>query len=203
MAVWRSSTSPWPGSPISTSSHFSFSGPPVSWKRMAWLRMASLQKWETGRLKRQKYALKSEEGLFGLDAGAPAIADEGAIGAHHPVAGNEDGDGIAPAGAADIAGIAADLGGDLAIGQGPAIGDLQHRIPDLAVEFASSRRQRQLEALQIAEEITVELGRGGEQHRRRLLRRLRLAPADRDDGAIPLPEGERSHRCIDAEFVNL
>src|SRR5579871_6873949 len=124
---------------------------------MAWQRMSA--SWsERGLWLQQQRALEHEERLLGFRALAAAIAHQGAAGTHHAMAGNEDRDRIAPAGAAHVPGVAANGLGDLAIGPGLAIGDFQHGLPDLAVELAALRREGQFEMPEPAEEVAVELG---------------------------------------------
>src|SRR5271165_16197 len=113
--------------------------------RMAWQRMSASWSERSPSLQ-QQHALQHEERLLGFRALAAAIADQGAAGTHHAMTGNEDRDRIAPAGAAHVSGVAAYGLGDLAIATGLAIGDLQHGLPDLAVELAALGSERQLEA---------------------------------------------------------
>src|SRR5437899_13067691 len=116
---------------------------------MAWARMTTSEN-ERGELKGQQHALEGEKGDLALHTRAATIADHGAIGADHAVAGDDDGNGIAPAGRANIACRAAQGGRDLAIGLGAAPGNFQHGAPDLPVEIGSGWSERQFEILQPA-----------------------------------------------------
>jgi hypothetical protein len=99
---------------------------------------------------RQQLAL-GRQALAAREAAFPAAA------AQNPVAGHDDGDGIAPAGHADGARAGTQGHRHAAIGRGAAEGDLAHHLPDALLEIGAARGERQVETRELAREIALEL----------------------------------------------
>src|SRR5690606_28808254 len=103
-------------------------------------------------------AFEREEEALGRHAPCSAIAAERAVGSNDPMAGYDNRDGIAAAGASDGARRGAELGGDGAVGTHGSVGDRQHRLPDGLPESRAGENERQVEAPQPTSEIGFELG---------------------------------------------
>ncbi|MNZ74536.1 hypothetical protein D3C78_929870 [compost metagenome] len=75
------------------------------------------------------------------------------------MAGNDDGNGVGAIGRAHGAHRlrVADAFGQLAVAGGAAVGDFQQRLPDFLLEGRAARREKQVEALQAAFEVAVQL----------------------------------------------
>src|SRR3954452_8908411 len=88
-----------------------------------------------------------------------AVAGERAVGADHAVARHDDRDRVLAVGGADGAerGRVPDLAGDLAVGGGLPVRDLQQRIPDQALERRALGPQRDVELRARAREVLGEL----------------------------------------------
>src|SRR6185437_9140601 len=102
-------------------------------------------------------AFEREQLELGLGTAAAAIAAEAALGSHHAVAWDDDRQGIAAAGLANVARLGAEGAGELAIAACLAIGDGRHEPPHLLLERRARRRQRQIESTPLAGEIGGEL----------------------------------------------
>src|SRR5258708_21750234 len=92
----------------------------------------------------------------------PAAAREAAFLAaagEYAMAGHDDGNGIARAGHADRARSRAQRHRHAAIGRGLAVRDLAHHRPDPVLEIGAARGEWQVEALELAAEVTLELAR--------------------------------------------
>src|SRR3954464_5642465 len=106
----------------------------------------------------QRVLLDLEEGLLALDAAG--VAGEGAVGADHPVAGDDDRDGVAAVGQADRAGGGVGLAEplrDRAVRRGVAVADLEQLSPDGLLEVAPRRVEGEVELLEVALEVRREL----------------------------------------------
>src|ERR1700716_2733901 len=133
----------------------------------------------------------------------PAAARETAFLAaagQYAMAGYDDGNGIARAGHADRARSRAQRHRHAAIGRGLAVRDLAHHRPDPALEIGAARGERQVEALELAAEVTVELARRLlEDRARRLVAALAAGarPAHAGHGVVIRFERETTNWCID------
>src|SRR4051794_5268447 len=96
-----------------------------------------------------------------LHVQATGVAGELAGRADDAVARDDDADRVPRIGAAHRAGHAAQLAGQLAVGHGLAVRDLGQRFPDAPLELGARGREREVEALELAGEIGVELRRDG------------------------------------------
>src|SRR3954451_13544273 len=85
------------------------------------------------------------------------VARQRAVGADHAVARVDDRDRVAAVGAPDRAGDAAELTGQLAVGDRLAVRDLAQARPDGALEGGAVLGQRQVERGPLAGEVLVEL----------------------------------------------
>ena len=125
----------------------------------------------------RKHALQLEQRL--LHRQPAAVAAEGAAGAQHAVAGDDDRDRVGAAGGAGGAhrSLVAGAGGDLRVAAGLAVGDAVDRPQRPAAEvLAQPPVERQVELGQLALEVEVELAP------RLLEPRGRLQHAGRDPG---------------------
>src|SRR5690348_4667135 len=111
------------------------------------------------------------------------------------MAGNDDRDRVAPAGAADGARGRADCRSEIAVAAGFAIGDLLHRRPDAVFERRAHRRERQIEMRQLALEISLELARGLIEQRAAIAGRHAVFPRDRDDLVVLFLDRQRANRA--------
>ena len=94
---------------------------------------------------------------------AAGVAGQRAVGADHPVAGDDDRQRVAAGRGADGAGPvgAPQRPGDRPVALRLAVGDRGDLLPDRPLEAAAAaRRQRQLELAPLAGEVLLELGRG-------------------------------------------
>src|SRR5262249_18148661 len=105
----------------------------------------------------QEPALMDEQLGLGLEPPLPAVSAELAAAGEHAVAGDDDRQRIAPAGAADILRHAAGLARDLAIAPRLAVGDALHRGPHLQLEGGAFGPHRQIEIAALAREVGAEL----------------------------------------------
>src|SRR3954447_17477749 len=96
-----------------------------------------------------------EQGALGVQAAG--IAGQGAVRADHAVTWGDDRDRVAAVGAADRAGNARELAGELAVGDRLAVRDLAQARPDGALEGGAVLGQRQVERGPLAGEVLVEL----------------------------------------------
>ena len=130
------------------------------------------------------------------------VAGHGAARADHPVARNDDRNGVAPAGGADGAGGRADGRRDVAVGPERAVGNSRHGPADGLLEFRARRRQGEIEGFEVAPEIRQELLPGGPEKPGpvsaagvQLVRRP--PPVEGDDGAVFLEDGERADGALE------
>src|SRR5205085_5815144 len=99
----------------------------------------------------QRVLLDLQQGLLALDAAG--IAGEGAVGADHPVARDDDRDRVAAVGQTHGSGGgvgAAEALGDLAVRRGVAVADQEQLGPDGLLEVRPGRGERQVELLEVA-----------------------------------------------------
>src|SRR5260370_20940552 len=116
------------------------------------------------------------------------------------MAGHDDGNGIARAGHADRARSRAQRHRHAAIGRGLAVRDLAHHRPDALLEVGAARGERQVEALELGEEVAVELARRPLEERAGPLVAAALAgasPAHAGHGVVIRFERETTNWCID------
>ena len=89
---------------------------------------------------------------------SPGIAGKRTVTPHHPVAGDQDGQGIIPVGQSHRPGSAGTANAlcQRAVALGLPVGDLQEGLPDFALKVRTHGRQRQVKNLPLAVEIFQE-----------------------------------------------
>lgn len=151
-------------------------------------------------------ALQTEK--LHLAVEAAGIAGEAAAGAHHPVTGDEQGNGVVPHRAAHGLGghlvpalSAGQLSGDLAVGHGLAVGDGQHDVAHGLAKGSGIIAQGREKIGALAGKIDVQPAHGLPEQRVLLrlgVRRkgaakvLLAAEPKPDDGALVASEGDRA-----------
>src|SRR5690606_6273877 len=154
-------------------------------------------------------AFQLQQEMLGRQAAAEA--GEGAVGADHAVAGQDDRQRVAAVGGADRAHRcgAADAQRKLRIADGAAIGDIPQRQPYLALERRALRRQRQLEAAALAIEVFLQLVARLAQQRmvaghpaEPALRMAVLRELDRVQARIAGGHGQQPDRAVEPAVVD-
>src|SRR6266702_8093218 len=101
--------------------------------------------------------LVREQVLFALDPAA--IAGQAAVGAHHPVAGHDDADGVLPVGQADgprCRGLP-DPAGKLAVGDSLAVRNVLQGRPDTPLERGAFQGETEIEPGPLPVEVLLQL----------------------------------------------
>ena len=147
--------------------------------------------------------LEVEEPRFALQA--PAITGELGVGSDDPVAGHDDGDGIATDGCAHrpSRARAPDAPGNLSVADCHAVGDLQQGIPHVRLEWTPSEGQQHVEAGSAPLEVAFKLASNWSELR--LIEhpgvgRLEAVPVAGEmqafEGAIPPAQQHRAERRV-------
>ena len=138
-----------------------------------------------------------EQAALGITPFAAGVPAEPADGRDHPVAGDDDGDRVGPAGTTDRARRRAEGAGDRAVAAGAATGDSPQGLPDPLLEGRPRECQRQIEDAAGAGEILVQLARGLVEHAACRPPTRRAAVEKRDDRAVPGGDSQRPERALD------
>jgi hypothetical protein len=112
-----------------------------------------------GRPERQPSGPLFEVEQQALAVETAAVAGQGAGGADHPVAGEDDRDRVAAVGHADGPARAgtAEPGGELPVAGGVAVGDVGEQLPHLPLEAGAAERDGEVEDGEVAGEVGVQL----------------------------------------------
>ncbi len=142
-------------------------------------------------------SLEAQQGLLGGDAADPRKAGHPAAGADHPVAGDDDGKGVAPAGPADGPRRGVQDPRQGAVGGGGAVWYFREARPKGKLERRPGGLQGQVESFQASVEVSVQLVPGlGQQGRR--LGIAALSPFDGDKETFLAEQGKRPQGAVHA-----